>query len=323
MTAAYVTAPGPAGAIRVGPLDVPRIGPDEVLVSVHTVAVDPVDTYVRSGRYSTPLPIPFVVGRDLVGRVAAVGSAVRSFAEGDRVWCNSMGHGGRQGSFAEYAAVPVERLYHLPDGVDPVLAVAVAHPAATAYLGWFVHADLRAGMTVLVGGGAGNVGTAATQIATRAGARVVATARQEDADRCRRSGAVAVVDYRSADLADQVLRHADGGVDIMWDTSGHNDLAVAAKVCRPGGRVLVTANDGDTPAPLSRLYQRDVSVVGFVISRARVEDLADAARLVNRMLVDGELSARIADELPLSETETAHRRMEAGGVSGRLLLHVG
>lgn len=167
----------------------------------------------------------------------------------------------------------------------------MAHPAATAYLGWFVHAHLRAGMTVLVGGGAGNVGTAATQIATRAGARVVATARKEDVDRCRRSGAVAVVDYRAADLADRVL--------------------------------VTAANDGDTPAPLPRLYQRDVSVVGFVISRARVEDLVDAARLINRMLVDGELSARIADELPLSETEAAHRRMEAGGVSGRLLLHVG
>ena len=134
MRAAYITELGPPEAIRLGDLPVPEIGPTDVLAEVDTVTVNPVDTLVRSGGYQTPTPFPFVVGRDLVGTVAAVGAGVTGFAAGDRVWCNSLGHGGRQGSFAEYAAVPAERLYRLPDGADPVAAVASFHPAATAYL---------------------------------------------------------------------------------------------------------------------------------------------------------------------------------------------
>jgi NADPH:quinone reductase-like Zn-dependent oxidoreductase len=159
MRAAYLTELGPPEAIRLGDLPVPEVGPTDVLVEVDTVTVNPVDTLVRSGRYPTPTPFPFVVGRDLVGSVAAVGAGVTGFAAGDRVWCNSLGHGGRQGSFAEYAAVPAERLYHLPDRADPVEAVASFHPAATAYLALYRHGRLRPAQTVFVGGGAGNVGT--------------------------------------------------------------------------------------------------------------------------------------------------------------------
>jgi hypothetical protein len=137
--AAYRTELGPPEAIRLGDLPVPEIGPTDVLVEVDAVTVNPVDTLVRSGAYQTPTPFPFVVGRDLVGTVAAVGAGVAGFAAGDRVWCNSLGHGGRQGSFAEYAAVPAERLYHLPDGADPAAAVAWFHPAATAYLALYRH----------------------------------------------------------------------------------------------------------------------------------------------------------------------------------------
>jgi NADPH:quinone reductase-like Zn-dependent oxidoreductase len=101
-------------------------------VRADAIAVDPVDAFVRSGAYATPTPFPFVVGRDVVGTVAETGPGAVGFRVGDRVWCNSLGHGGRQGACAEYSVVPVDRLYHLPDGVDPVTAVAALHPAATA-----------------------------------------------------------------------------------------------------------------------------------------------------------------------------------------------
>jgi D-arabinose 1-dehydrogenase-like Zn-dependent alcohol dehydrogenase len=200
MRAAYITELGPADAIRVGELPVPAIGPTDVLVRVEVVAVDPVDTMVRSGAYPTPTPFPFVVGRDLVGTVVVASPGAPGFAPGDRVWCNSLGHDGRQGSFAEYAPVPAERLYHLPAAVDPVAAVAVLHPAATAYLALFHHGALRPGETVYVGGAAGNVGTALTSLARLGGARVLAGARSEDAGWCRSAAAAEVVDYRDPDL---------------------------------------------------------------------------------------------------------------------------
>src|ERR671923_2177894 len=135
-TAAYVTELGPPDRIRVGELPLPPLGPTDVLVAVEALAVNHVDTFVRSGRWRTPTPFPFVVGRDLVGRVVEAGEGAVGFAPGERVWCNSMGHAGRQGAFATEVVVPAERLFHVPDGpdgsgLDPVDAVAVLHPATT------------------------------------------------------------------------------------------------------------------------------------------------------------------------------------------------
>src|SRR3954454_19576634 len=120
MRAAWIDQLGPAESIRYGELPVPSYGATDVLVQVEATAVNPVDTFVRSGQYHTPLAFPFVVGRDLVGTVAALGSGASHFAVGDRVWSNSLGHAGRQGAAAEYTAVPCERLYPLPDDIDPI-----------------------------------------------------------------------------------------------------------------------------------------------------------------------------------------------------------
>jgi NADPH:quinone reductase-like Zn-dependent oxidoreductase len=169
--AAYITALGPADCIEVGYLPVATPGPTDVLVRTEALAVDNVDTMVRSGAYRTPTPFPFIIGRDLVGTVAAAGPGASGFAEGDRVWCNSLGHGGRQGSFAEYVVVAAERLYHLAADIDPIRAVAALHTAGTASLGLFREARLRPGDTIIVGGGAGGVGSAVVQLAAASGAR--------------------------------------------------------------------------------------------------------------------------------------------------------
>jgi len=320
MEAAFIRALGPAQSIQVGQIPMPAPGPMDVLVEVDLVAANPVDALVRSGRYPTRLTFPFVVGRDLVGTVASADSAT-GFAVGDQVWCNSLGHGGRQGSFAQFAVVPAERCYRLPPGVEPSAAVAVAHPAATAYLGWFVHAHLHAGEAVYVGGGGGNVGTAATVMAHRAGSRVVATARPEDHDRCRAAGASVVLDYRDPRLGERLQEAAPTGFDVFWDTSGHHDFDVVAQTIAVGGRVLVSAAAGLTfPFSAAAFYTKDVSVLGFVISRAQVNDLAAAARFLNVMLESGSLSARVSEVLPLSATAEVHARLEAGQVVGRILL---
>ena len=320
--AAYVEQRGPADSIRIGRLPVPELGPDDVLVAVTAVSVNPVDTYVRSGRYDTPIPLPFIVGRDLVGTVAAIGSAVRELAEGDAVWANSLGHAGRQGAATELAVVPRERLYRLPEGVDPEVVVAVAHPAVTAYLGWFLRARIRPGWTVFVGGGAGNVGISAIEMARFAGARVLASARDSHRDRCRAAGADAVVDYRSPDLARLIGAAAPDGVDVYWDTSGTNDTDVAAAVLKPGGRMLVTAARTPVTVALAPLYTHDVTIDGFVISRASATEFAQAADLINAMLAAGALTTRITRRLPLDRAAEAHRLLEAGEVDGRMLLTI-
>ena len=322
MRAAYITAPGPAEAIRVGELPVPEPGPTDVLVRVEVVVVNPVDTMVRSGAYVTPTPFPFVVGRDLVGTVAAAGPGAAGFAAGDRVWCNSLGHGGRQGSFAEYAVVAAERLYHLPAAVDPVAAVAVLHPAATAYLALFRHGGLRPAETVYVGGAAGNVGTALTGLARDAGARVLAGARPEDDGWCRAAGAAEVVDYRDPELPGRLAALAPDGIDLYVDTSGHLDLPGAVDLLADRGRVVLMAGGGQRlTLPAGPLYTHDRRVVGFAISGAATAELAEAAAVLNDRLAAGTLPARVRAVWPLEQAAEAHRATERG-LRGRTVLRV-
>lgn len=238
------------------------------------------------------------------------------------MWANSLGYDGRQGSFAQYAAVPVDRLYRLPDGVDPIQTVGVAHMAATAWLGLFRHARLGLGETIYIGGGAGNVGDAAVRLAAAAGARVIASASGDGLGRCRDAGATVVVNYRDPDAAEQIRAAAPGGVNVYWDTSGHHDFDAAVTLMARGGRLLLTAA-GPNPRvelPISAAYTHDVSLHGFVISNATVPDLAAAADVLNQRLAEGTLSAQIADTMPLADAAEAHRRVAAGHVSGARLI---
>ena len=320
MKAAYITTLGSPDVITYGEMDRPVPGPTDVLVRVEAAAVDPVDTFVRSGAYRTPTPFPFVLGRDLVGTVAETGPGATGFAVGDRVWSHSMGHGGRQGVTAEYCVVGVDRLYHLPGDVDAARAVAVLHPVATAHLALFRHARLRPGETVLVIGGAGNVGRAATVLAVRAGARVLAVARAETAPDCLRAGATAVVDHRDPDAAEQLRELAGDGVDVHLDTSGHQDLDSALALVGHGARVVLMAGLSARPVlPVGAVYPRDVSLIGFAISNSSVDDLAGTARVINHGLADDAFPIPVSVELPLSRTAEAHRMIEAG-VRGRIVL---
>ena len=308
MRAAYVERLGGPEQIRVGELPVPRPGPTDVLVQVAASAVNVVDGFVRAGYYQTPLSFPFVLGRDLVGMVV---EPAPGFEAGERVWCNSLGHGGRQGAAAEYAVVPTDRLYRLPPAVDdPRLAVASLHPAATAWLALHRHAHLVAGETVYVGGAAGSVGSGLVQLAAESGARVIACARDYDTDWCTERGAVAVLDYRDPALYDAVRELAPDGVNVWIETSGHNDFTSAVPLLARGGRVVVLAGYASHPVadlPVGPLYTRDCSLLGFSISNATAADLAAAAPAVSRLIAGDRPVVRIAAVLPLSAAARAHR----------------
>ncbi|MGH3238236.1 MAG: NADPH:quinone reductase, partial [Streptosporangiaceae bacterium] len=307
----------PAESIRYGELPVPATCPADVLVHVEAVAVNPVDTFVRSGAYHTPLPFPFVIGRDLAGTVAACGPGVVGFPVGDPVWSNSLGHAGRQGAAAEYAVVAADRLYPLPAGADPVAVVAVAHPAASAYLALMTHGRLRAGETVLVADAAGHVGRAATILAARAGARVIATASAADLGACRSLGAQLALDYRDPGLSRRLHDATSPGVDVHLDTSGHHDLDLALGLLAPRGRIIVMAGLTQRPElPAGALYTRDAQILGFAINNARTAELAAAAGRINQLTADGSLTPRQVEELPLATAAEAHRRLETGQAPG-------
>jgi NADPH:quinone reductase-like Zn-dependent oxidoreductase len=304
MRAAFVARLGPADNIRYGELPDPAPGPDEVLVDVIATTVNPVDTFVRSGTFRTEVRLPLVMSRDLVGTVAA---PAHGFTAGEPVWSNSLGHGGRQGAAATRAVVPADRLYRLPPGVDPITAVSVVHPAATAYLALFTHGSLHADMRVLIVGGAGNVGSAAITLAARAGATVFTTASAPDLEYCESLGATAT-DRRDPSLPSEV--------DLYVDCAGANDLETAVPLLAPRGRIVLLAGAATRPVlPVGPLYTNDCSIAGFVISHATAEELTAAAAELNPRLPD--LRPRHLEEHPLSATAETHHRLERGELHGR------
>lgn len=321
MRAAFINATGGTDLIEVGELATPDLGPTDVLIRMEATTVNPVDTFVRSGAYVTPTPFPFVLGRDVVGVVAAVGPGASQFRVGERVWCNSLGHAGRQGTLSEFVLAPGERVYPLPPGVDPQTAVAVLHKSATAQLGLFRVAQLQFGDTVVVEGGAGGVGSAVVQLAKAAGARVIATAKAQDHQWCVSCGADTVVDYRSPDELAQVGAAAPDGVDVWWDTSGRNDLAACLPLLALGARVVVMSGLGSSiTVPAGELYTRDISVRGFAISNATTSDLAAAAQRINTMLAAGTLRARKVTTMVLADAARAHALMEQHAADGRIVI---
>jgi NADPH:quinone reductase-like Zn-dependent oxidoreductase len=314
MRAAYIEEFGSADVIRYGELPAPSAGPSDVLVDVTATTVNPVDTFVRSGALHSPLPaFPLVTGRDLVGTVARVGAVASGFAVGDQVWCNSLGHEGRQGAAAEQAVVAADRLYHLPDGVDPHTAVAMAHPGTLAYLALFTHGRLRPGETVVVTGAGHDIGRALVAFAAQAGAHVIATAPASDAEYGTDLGAAEVFDEGHPGLVRRIRGATPAGVDLYLDTSGLTDLAGIVGLLVPRGRGILLAGALAQPlVPASTLDLADGSVSGFAISHVPCAELAECAAAVNRMLMAGLLRPRAIEVLPLSATADVHRRLEKG-----------
>lgn len=322
MQAAFIERFGSPEVIRFGELPLPRVGPSDVLVRVAAVAVNGIDTYIRSGAYPVEAAMPFIIGRDLVGTVVETGPHVSRFRLGDRVWANNQGYDGRQGSFSAYCAVAQDLLYPLPAGADPLQTAAVLHSALTAVLGLQFKACVQAGETVFINGGSGNVGSAALGLAKALGARVAVTAGQaEKAEWCRSLGADLVIDYRTRDVLEALREFAPKGVDIYFDTTRHFDGSLAVESLARRGRILVIAGlNAQTLLPVGRFYQRNATMFGFTITDASTEELASYAVEINRWLAEGVLPARIASHLPLSQAAEAHRMFEAGGLFGKIVL---
>ena len=345
MRAAFVRALGGPEQILVGELPTPRPGPGEVLLAVQASSLDPVDALVRSGAFPTGTPFPFVQGRDAVGTVVEAGEGAEDLL-GRRLATSSLGHDGRQGAWAQYAVVARERAYPVPEDVAQETLVAALHPASTAHLALHRHGGLAPGETVLVGGGGGNVGGALVAEAVRCGARVVATARARDAQRVRAlaadgssadapgvadadgagrgPGTVTTVDHTDPDAPERLRGLLEGRADLVVDTSGRLDPELVADLMAVRGRIVVLAAPPSPPRiPLARLYTRDVSLHGFVISRATVDELAEAACGTVRLLQETPWRPRLTGAVGLESARSLHEALESGAVDGRVVVRIG
>lgn len=313
MKAAFFNKTGEAEVIQYGELPVPEIKEKQVLVKMKAVAANPVDTYIRAGKFplEKPLPIPYIIGMDLVGTVSKVSNGSK-FKTGQRVWTSSLGFGGRQGSFSEYAVVDEDRLYAAPQNVSDEEIVAVLQSAITACHGLLHVAKLRKGETIYINGAAGNVGSAVIQLAKACEATVIASSSNHEKIKwCQELGADLVVDYRHPKAIDTIKQFAPQGINVYWDTSRNPNFDVAVDLLAMKGRIVLMAGaEARPPFPVGPFYRKQCSMLGFAILNNPPEELQQCATIINMCLERKQLKAKIAAKLPLSEAAKAHQMLE-------------
>ncbi len=328
MRAAYIEQIGPPENIRVGELPDPQPTGAQVLVRVGAASVNPIDTYIRSGAASMPLPRPFIIGSDLAGVVTAVGPGAPRYRVGDRVWGANQGILGRQGTFSELAAVDERWLYPTPDRVTDEQAAALALVGITAHLGLVDDAGLDAGETVIVNGGSGAVGSTVIQMAKALGAQVIATTRGAvKVEYCRALGADHVLDHEADNIPERVAAILPEGAHVWWETSRTPNFDAAVACLGRRGRIVLMAGRTARPEfPVGPFYSKCCRLLGFVIFHAAPESQLRAAERINRWHAAGALKAKIDRVATLDDAAELHRLQEdntlnaAGVVRGKLVV---
>jgi len=320
MRAIQVSQVGGPEVLTLVDLPVPTPKPDEAIVQIKAAGVNFIDVYFREGRY--PAPLPFINGQEAAGIVTAVGNEVKDVKPGDRV-----AYTGVRGSYAEYAAVPADRLVAIPDQVDFETAAAAMLQGMTAHYLSHSTYPIQRGNTVLIHAAAGGVGALLVQMAKRLGARVIGTVgNEEKAQRARSAGADEVIIYSEQDFEEETKRLTNNeGVHVVYDGVGKSTFDKDLNILRLRGYlVLFGGASGEVPPfALSQLSQKGSlyvtrpSLHHYIHTRAELEQRAGD---VMKMIGAGELNLWIHATYPLAEAQQAHRDLEGRKTSGKLLL---
>jgi NADPH2:quinone reductase len=320
MKAIQVKQVGGPEAMEVVELTVPQPKANEALVKLAASGVNFIDVYYREGRYKAPLPL--VPGQEGAGVVTAVGADVKSVKVGDRVaWS------GQLGSYAEYEALPADRLVPVPQGVSDQQAAAAMLQGMTAHYLSHDTYPLKKGETALVHAGAGGVGLLLVQMAHNIGARVIATvSTEEKAKLARGAGAHDVILYTQDDFEVETKKLTGGkGVDVVYDSVGKTTFEKGLNILRPRGMMVLFGGSSGAVPPFDlivlsqkgSLYVTRPSLVNYVATR---EELVARSSAVFGMIAAGKLKLRIEHTYPLAEAQQAHRDLEGRKTTGKLLL---
>jgi NADPH2:quinone reductase len=320
MKAIEIKKPGGPEALELVDIPVPQPKPNEAVVKIAASGVNFIDVYHCEGRY--PVALPFLIGQEGAGVVSTVGAEAKSVKVGDRVaWTGIMG------SYAEYVAVPADRLVKVPQGVSDREAAATLLQGMTAHYLAFATFPLKRGDTALVQAAAGGVGLLLVQMAHNIGARVIGTASTEEkAKLAREAGADEVILYTQADFESETKRLTQGkGVDVVYDSVGKTTFEKGLNVLRPRGMMVLFGGSSGAVLPFDpitltqkgSLFLTRPSLPNYISTRDELEARSSA---VFEMIAAKRLKLRIEHIYPLQEAQQAHRDLGGRKTTGKLLL---
>ncbi len=339
MRAAVFEKFGGPDVVEVRKVPVPEPGPGEVRLKVEASAMNHLDLWVRRG-LPIETPMPHIGGSDIAGTVDAVGPGAEDVPLGTRVvvdpslryeWYDGHDRGDSfddlpfqiigehtQGGFAEYTVVPAANLLEIPDGFPSTEAAAAGLVFVTAWRALITRGRLRAGERILITGASGGVGTAAVQVARRAGAKVFAvTGGVENVTRTQALGADIVYDRHEVDFSREVWRDTyKQGVHVVFDTVGEEIWPSCLRALARGGRLVTSgATTGSRGVTERRLvFCKQLEILGSTMG-TRTE-----FREVMRLVFDGVFDPVIQEVMPLEEARRAHETLERGRIFGKLVL---
>jgi NADPH:quinone reductase-like Zn-dependent oxidoreductase len=337
MRAVVVRAHGGPESLELTELPVPEPGPGEIRIRVQAVGLNHLDVWVRKGVPGHVFPLPIVPGCDVAGVVDALGAGATGAAAGDEVVvgplltcgrcracrCREAGILGesRDGGCAEYVVVPQANVFPRPRGLDATAAAAVPLTFLTAWHMLRARARVQPGERVMIHAAGSGVSTAAIQIATLLGARVLATAGSDA--KCARAielGAEQAVNYRSGDFVAEARRFAGrDGLDVVLDHVGAETFERSLRCLGRGGRYVTCGSTSghELKTDFRLVFFKSLSILGSTLGSSH--ELATILDLVTQ----GRLKPVIDAVLPLERVAEAHARLEAREVFGKLVLTVG
>lgn len=315
---------GGAEVLRVGEADKPQPGEGQVLIEVAATSVNRPDIVQRLGNYPPPRGESEILGLEVAGTVAELGSGVETLSVGERVIALVGG-----GGYAEYATAHSGHVMRIPDAMTFEPAACICETYITAYLNLFMIAGLTDGETVLLHGGGGGVNTAGLQLckALVPASRVIVTASPGKVDRVRELGADLVIDYRSEDFAATVYAYTNkAGCAVILDHIGGPYLEGNLRSLGVGGRLVLIGVMGGPKAEfnLARLMVKRQRIVGSVLRpRPAAEKAAiieEFDRVVMPLFAAGTIAPLIHEVHPVERVADAHRAMESSSHFGKLVL---
>ena len=334
MKAILMTAAGNADVLQLRDIPKPELpSPHHLLVKLAAAGVNPLDTKLRAKPAYYPDKLPAILGCDGAGIVAETGSAVTRFKPGDAVYFCNGGLGGNLGDepgcYAEYTALHEEYCAAKPANLSLEESAALPLVLLTTWESLVERANLQAGQTILIHAAAGGVGHVAVQIAHHLGAHIAVTVSDaKQAGLAHGLGAEKIINYREQDFVQETLDWTQGkGADVVLDTVGGETFLRSLNAVRIDGKVvsILATPLGAADVQLARL--RNLSLCYELMLTPQVLKLHDE-RIRQRKILEqgaqlveaGKLGVLVSHRLPLKNAAQAHRLIEAGGMTGKVVL---
>ena len=317
MHAIRVHAFGEPEVLKLEEVPEPQVGPGQVLVTVHAVGVNPYEGYMRAGGYAAP-PLPFTLGHDAAGVVAAVGAGVKAVAPGDRVYTSQT----LTGAYAEKTLCLESRVHPLPERLSFAQGAGVSVPYAAAYRALFQRARAMAGEVLLVHGASGGVGTAAVQLARAAGLTVIGTAGTDAGRRlAAEQGAHYVLNHHQDGYLQEAMQITENrGVDVVVELLANVNLGHDPEILATGGRIAVIGSRGPVTVDPRFTMMKEATIVGMTVWGATDKEIRSIYAALGAGLANGTLTPVVGRELPLAEAAQAHHDIMEKKAYGKIVL---